>query len=56
MQLVLCFGFLGGNSELQDLGKMLQDMFVELWDMLIKSARDPDAGEIVCVLDDFRRL
>lgn len=32
-------------------GKKLQHMFSELWDVLIKSAKDPDAGEIVCVLD-----
>ena len=29
----------------------LQDVFSELWDILIKSAEDPHAGEIVCVLD-----
>ena len=32
-------------------GEKLQHMFSELWDVLIKSAKDPDAGEIVCVLD-----
>ncbi|MCJ1260613.1 hypothetical protein MMC22_000475 [Lobaria immixta] len=32
-------------------GEKLPDAFSELWDVLIKTARDLDAGEIVCVLD-----
>lgn len=32
-------------------GETLRDTFTELWNILIKSAEDPSAGEIVCVLD-----
>ena len=32
-------------------GQKLKDMFSELWQILIRSATDPDAGEIVCILD-----
>ncbi|KAL9629835.1 MAG: hypothetical protein Q9164_006703, partial [Protoblastenia rupestris] len=32
-------------------GQKLKDMFSELWQILIRSAKDPNAGEIVCVLD-----
>lgn len=32
-------------------GTKLRDSFSELWDLLIKSARDPEAGEIICILD-----
>lgn len=31
--------------------KKLQDAFGELWEILVKSAQDPAAGEIICVLD-----
>lgn len=32
-------------------GKNLRTMFKELWDILLESAADPEAGEIICVLD-----
>ena len=32
-------------------GDNLRNKFSELWDILIKAAEDPEAGEIVCVLD-----
>lgn len=32
-------------------GKKLQDAFSELWGVSVKCAKDPEAGEIVCVLD-----
>ncbi|SLM41431.1 P-loop containing nucleoside triphosphate hydrolase, partial [Lasallia pustulata] len=32
-------------------GKKLRDAFSELWDILVRSARDSEVGEIVCVLD-----
>ena len=32
-------------------GKKLRDEFSELWEILVKSAKDPEAGEIICVLD-----
>ncbi len=32
-------------------GKKLRDTFSELWDILVKSASDAEAGQIVCVLD-----
>ncbi|MCJ1466435.1 hypothetical protein MMC07_005054 [Pseudocyphellaria aurata] len=38
-------------SSYKSYGKKLPGLFSELWDILVKSARDPDAGEIVCVLD-----
>lgn len=35
----------------QNYGKTLRDNFSELWDLLIKSAKDQEAGEIICILD-----
>ncbi|SLM34305.1 P-loop containing nucleoside triphosphate hydrolase [Lasallia pustulata] len=32
-------------------GKKLRDAFSELWEILVRSARDSEVGEIVCVLD-----
>ena len=32
-------------------GKKLRDEFTELWEVLLKSAADPRAGDIICVLD-----
>ena len=32
-------------------GKKLRDTFSELWEILVRSARDSEVGEIVCVLD-----
>ena len=32
-------------------GEKLQDAFGELWDVLIKCAQDPEAGEIICIID-----
>ena len=32
-------------------GKGLRDRFSELWEVLVKSAKDPKAGEIICILD-----
>ena len=32
-------------------GKKLRDEFSELWEILVKSAEDSEAGEIICVLD-----
>ena len=32
-------------------GKKLRDEFTELWEILLKSAADPQAGDIICVLD-----
>ena len=32
-------------------GKKLRDAFTELWEVLLMSAADPRAGEIICVLD-----
>ena len=32
-------------------GKKLRDEFIELWEVLLKSAADPRAGDIICVLD-----
>ncbi|KAF6828449.1 nacht and ankyrin domain protein [Colletotrichum musicola] len=32
-------------------GKQLRDNFHQLWDILTSCAKNPDAGEIVCVLD-----
>ena len=32
-------------------GRKLRDEFTELWEVLIKSAADPQAGDIICVLD-----
>ncbi|MCJ1264872.1 hypothetical protein MMC22_004747 [Lobaria immixta] len=40
-----------GLSSYKSYGEKLQDAFSELWDILIKSAKDPEAGEIICVLD-----
>ncbi|KAK5629214.1 hypothetical protein RRF57_004929 [Xylaria bambusicola] len=34
-------------------GEALTGSFVELWDILITSSRDQNAGEIICVLDAF---
>lgn len=38
-------------SSYKSYGEKLKDMFSQLWDILIKSARNPNAGEIVCFLD-----
>ena len=32
-------------------GKGLLEAFDEMWDILLKAANDPDAGEIICVID-----
>ena len=32
-------------------GENLKNKFSELWEILIKAAEDPEAGEIVCILD-----
>lgn len=32
-------------------GKGLLEAFPKMWDILLKAANDPDAGEIVCVID-----
>ena len=32
-------------------GKKLRDEFTELWDVLLKSAADPEAGDLICILD-----
>ena len=32
-------------------GKKLRDEFSELWEILVKSAQDSKAGEIICILD-----
>lgn len=32
-------------------GEKLRDAFSDLWEILVKSAQDPKAGEIICVLD-----
>ena len=32
-------------------GNDLRTSFSELWDILVKAAKDPEAGEIVCILD-----
>ena len=32
-------------------GKELRNRFSELWEILVRSAEDPQAGEIICVLD-----
>ena len=32
-------------------GKKLRDEFSELWEILVKSAQDSEAGEIICILD-----
>ncbi len=37
--------------EFQKYGEHLRNMFNKLWDILEKTAADPEAGEIVCVLD-----
>lgn len=39
------------KSSFENNGEMLRTMFNELWDILMKCATDPQAGEIVCVLD-----
>ena len=38
-------------SSYKDNGKTLRDNISELWDILLKSAKDPEAGEIICILD-----
>ena len=38
-------------AEFQNHGQHLRNMFDSLWDILVKTAADPDAGEIVYVLD-----
>lgn len=35
----------------QENGKTLRDNISELWDVLLKSAKDPEAGQIICILD-----
>lgn len=40
-----------GLSSYHNYGKKLPDTFTELWDILVKSAKDPEAGEIICILD-----
>ena len=32
-------------------GRKLRDNFSELWRMLVQSARDPEVGDIICILD-----
>ena len=32
-------------------GEKLGDMFGELWGLLIKCAKDPEAGEVICIID-----
>ena len=32
-------------------GEKLRDEFTELWDVLLKSAADPEAGDLICILD-----
>ncbi|KAL9133666.1 MAG: hypothetical protein Q9175_005155 [Cornicularia normoerica] len=38
-------------SSYRSYGEKLRDAFSELWGILIKSAEDSEAGEIICVLD-----
>ena len=38
-------------SSYRSYGKKLRDAFSELWEILVKSAEDSEAGEIICVLD-----
>ena len=38
-------------SSYRSYGKKLRDTFSELWEILVKSAEDSEAGEIICVLD-----
>lgn len=40
-----------GLPRFKSCGSGLSSMFSELWDMLIKSAEDKDAGQVICVLD-----
>ena len=32
-------------------GKKLREVFSELWEILVKSAQDSEAGEVICILD-----
>lgn len=32
-------------------GEKLRHEFTELWEVLLKSAADPEAGDIICILD-----
>ncbi|KAK3174277.1 hypothetical protein OEA41_001521 [Lepraria neglecta] len=38
-------------SSYRSYGKKLRDAFSELWEILVKSAEDSEAGEIICILD-----
>lgn len=38
-------------SYYKNYGERLRDAFSELWDILLKALRDPQAGEIICVID-----
>lgn len=39
------------RSSYEKNGSHLRTMFRELWDVLMECASDPEAGEIICVLD-----
>lgn len=43
--------FRHARSSYEKNGSHLRTMFRELWDVLMECARDPEAGEIICVLD-----
>ena len=40
-----------GLSRHKSCGNNLRTSFSELWDILLKAAEDPEAGQIVCILD-----
>ena len=40
-----------GLASHRSYGDNLKNKFSELWEILIKAAKDPEAGEIVCILD-----